>query len=418
MCINQGNEEEKHREIRQMHKIYSNAHCKIALIPELETMKRVFYEDPKVFTFVSIGSLLEAQWMRRIWTLEELIMSSKILFVGSGTHFWWHCISENDLPLFHHDLYRDAARILYSAHLRTSTKEHDHVFALANIFPKVMNEITIDYQQDIQELMTRFYGALAKTDLTILCFRSHDGYKELCQTSSSYDADKNIYKLNYKVPIQEFDLPSWTGVNGEHFLQHHFSTSFKNYTIGGRVMKVICSGITNNHQGIDLSFLESITWEDIPPLPQTEMKEDCDWILALVVRTPGSTDDKFVKCYEACGTEGRLNPCVEEIDIKKLKTLSHFVPVKENLQWISTKSETVFTDIDPTWPTEDFNDFDQYVLLNGIEFKFSGTEDLFSCYPVIKKDEGHYKALGICFVDGDDHFLNDMTYEEQTFEIH
>ena len=64
-----------------------------------------------------------------------------------------------------------------------------------------MNEITIDYNQDIQELMIQFYGALAKRDLTILCFRSHDDYPVICQTpSTGGTTDKNIYEGNYKVP--------------------------------------------------------------------------------------------------------------------------------------------------------------------------------------------------------------------------
>ncbi|KAG2221001.1 hypothetical protein INT45_004620 [Circinella minor] len=38
MCINQSSKEEKLREIRQMHKIYSNAYCAVALVPEVEVV--------------------------------------------------------------------------------------------------------------------------------------------------------------------------------------------------------------------------------------------------------------------------------------------------------------------------------------------------------------------------------------------
>ena len=170
MCIDQDDEEEKYREIRQMHKIYSNAHCKIALVPELYTVTQYYQEYNRLCRSIPGWPLMRAQWMKRVWTLEELVMSSKTLFVGCGTHLWWYCISKREFPIFHQDVNRDAAVILYSAHARTSTKEHDHVFALANIFPEIMKEITIDYNQDLQELMIRFYGALSKTDLSILCF--------------------------------------------------------------------------------------------------------------------------------------------------------------------------------------------------------------------------------------------------------
>ncbi|KAI7846552.1 hypothetical protein BDC45DRAFT_577099 [Circinella umbellata] len=43
--------------------------------------------------------------------------------------------------------------------------EHDYIFALADIIPDVMKESTIDYNQDIEDYMIRFYGALAEKDM-------------------------------------------------------------------------------------------------------------------------------------------------------------------------------------------------------------------------------------------------------------
>ncbi|KAI7851155.1 hypothetical protein BDC45DRAFT_559619, partial [Circinella umbellata] len=65
MCINQNNEEEKHGEIHQMHKIYSHAYCTIALVPELVTRVRKRYPDiSSSLIDMRIGNLLGSQWMK------------------------------------------------------------------------------------------------------------------------------------------------------------------------------------------------------------------------------------------------------------------------------------------------------------------------------------------------------------------
>ena len=58
-----------------------------------------------------------------------------------------------------------------------------------------MKETTIDYNQDIQELMIRFYGALAKIYLIILCFKPQADYRLICETpSTNGTADNAVYK--------------------------------------------------------------------------------------------------------------------------------------------------------------------------------------------------------------------------------
>ena len=42
LCIDQDNMEEKQREIHQMHKIYSNAYCTVALLPEFQTKEYLY----------------------------------------------------------------------------------------------------------------------------------------------------------------------------------------------------------------------------------------------------------------------------------------------------------------------------------------------------------------------------------------
>ncbi|KAG2221005.1 hypothetical protein INT45_004624 [Circinella minor] len=422
MCINQDDEEEKHNEIREMHKIYSNAHCKVALIPDL----KIFSYGPEKSTGgaithnLDLGAFSMTQWMKRMWTLEETVMSSRMLFVGSNIHAWWYCLPAIYFPLFYKQFANSAARILHCAHTRTSTKEHDHVFALANIFPDVMKEITIDYNQDIQELMIQFYGALAKKDLSILCFGPYHLYKSICRTSSS-DGVKgdNIKELEYEVPITKFVLPSWTGVDGEHYYSSNYQTSFKNYTVIGRVMQITCSGMTNDQHEASISTLSSDTLDDIPPLPQQEINEYCEWRLGIRVKVPNSTNEKRLVLCEWCSAETQRDDKGCEHVIQELRNLSYFMPInKKNFEWINIKPWGSNISIHFPRLTEVLQDDTQYVLLIGVQFTDSGSRRSLPSYPIIKKHKNCYKAIGLCSIKGIDYLLNDIPLQEQTFDIY
>ncbi|KAI9268231.1 hypothetical protein BDA99DRAFT_558398 [Phascolomyces articulosus] len=179
LCINQYDQGEKQREIRQMHRIYNNAYC------------------------TTFDTLLSADWFTRSWTLEEALMSKRLLFVGYNIHAWWFSLRKipSISTLFQRPAEQNVCAVLYYAHARESSKEHDRVFSLVNIFPDIMDEITIDYDQPLLDLLIQFYGHLAKKDLSILShqFSMLGGRNE-----------------NYIAPIKSYDLPSWTGVAGEH----------------------------------------------------------------------------------------------------------------------------------------------------------------------------------------------------------
>ncbi|KAI9245232.1 hypothetical protein BDA99DRAFT_593923 [Phascolomyces articulosus] len=71
MCINQDNKEEKQHEIRNMHHIYENAYCTVALVPDFSLEK-----------YLNAG---EQQYFKRLWTLEESIKSERLVFVGGNS---------------------------------------------------------------------------------------------------------------------------------------------------------------------------------------------------------------------------------------------------------------------------------------------------------------------------------------------
>ncbi|KAG2222363.1 hypothetical protein INT45_009836 [Circinella minor] len=343
-----------------------------------------------------------------------------MLFVGSNVHCWWYRTPDIFCPIFYNNTYRDAARILHWAHTRTSTKEHDHVFALANAFPEVMKEITIDYKQDFQKLIIQFYCALARHDLSILCFKNHTQYRKLCKTSSSNSIkEDNANESSYEVPIQKFDLPSWTGVYGEHYEHNGYNTTFKNFTFNGRVMQVTCSGMTNNQHHAEVSALASIGAKDIPPIPQQKTNGRSGWSLITRVRPPGSRSDKCIEIYNARWGVTELNFQAKEEIIEHLRNLSHFIPIqKPNFEWIHESSPLLIKSIYLHELTETLEESASYVLLNGIQFTGFNFKYLHPRYPVVKKDGDYYKLIGMCMIKGADDFMDDITLEEQMFEIH
>ncbi|KAI7851171.1 hypothetical protein BDC45DRAFT_608263 [Circinella umbellata] len=413
MCIDQTNDEEKRDQIRQMHHIYRNAYCTIALVPELTVKYSGFLSNIAHTDYIS---LVEAQWMKRMWTLEEAIMSSKIIFIGEETHCWYHQLPSLWFPIFRKGFFPfDICTILHYAHRRTSSKKHDHVFALANIFPGVMDKIEIDYNQDIQTLMIRFYGLLAKQDICILCFGRSDRYKTMFRTRRSVSTqycDKSNIKVD--IPIQKFNLPSWTGAHGEHKYWAIYKTSFRNYTVNENVLQVTCAGMTNGQREIINLNLDNIIIK-IPPFPQEDRRPF--WRLVIRLQPQGSTNEKLINVWRI---EGLKPDTKDHINImKNLNNLSHFMSIKkENLLW----STTCTTSFSFHGLTEPLGKSARCVLLAGVPFKRRGVIWLnFTYYPILKKNGDYYKAIGMCRVeDRDEHhnFFDGIPLQKQTFKIH
>ncbi|KAI9271680.1 hypothetical protein BDA99DRAFT_410118, partial [Phascolomyces articulosus] len=118
LCINQDNKEEKQREIRNMHHIYENAYCTVAFVPDYSHKEHL--------------SASKQQYFKRLWTLEEIIKSRRLLFVGRDIHTFGGYDEIANLLKSSSEL--NVAQILFHAHQRTSTKEHDRVFALVQLF--------------------------------------------------------------------------------------------------------------------------------------------------------------------------------------------------------------------------------------------------------------------------------------------
>ncbi|KAI9492604.1 hypothetical protein BDB00DRAFT_873182 [Zychaea mexicana] len=68
---------------------------------------------------------------------------------------------------------KDYRRVIFGSHYQqqggmlitfsgnTSSEEHDGIFAFANLFPDIIDDTIINYEQPIQGLMVDSYGQLA-----------------------------------------------------------------------------------------------------------------------------------------------------------------------------------------------------------------------------------------------------------------
>ncbi|KAI9488626.1 hypothetical protein BDB00DRAFT_942147 [Zychaea mexicana] len=368
MCINQGNKEEKLREIRQMHRIYSNAYCTVVLIPELHTKSAKEIHEMGLNDNLYIADLEEfytSEWVKRLWTFEEALLSPKMLFVGRNMHMWSSTVPENDsfLNLLCQEKKRlppsqqqqrgyNVSTVLYHAHLRTSTKEHDRAFALANLFPHIMDGISVSYDQPVLDLMVEFYGHLAMMDLSILCFnKCTDSYKERGIENMSQISCDTTVEEHHDIPIKQHDLPSWTGINGEHLRidlgpdapADHLQTTFSNYNITGRFMNITCMGLTsiNDNKSDTHSDEFTLCHDDLLTMPDSRDYSvnkviTQNFELAISVRLPGQSEDRIVG-LRVTFTSNEAN--IIKQGSEYLRLLSHFVPInKKKLLWHPIRS--------------------------------------------------------------------------------
>ncbi|KAI9250173.1 hypothetical protein BDA99DRAFT_608473 [Phascolomyces articulosus] len=416
LCINQDNDEEKKRELRKMYRIYENAYCTVALVPD-------------VYNVFFLNTMIH-EYFKRLWTLEEALKSKRLLFVGKDRHQWGentesyreiHCLIKSSSEI-------NVSQILYHAHQRRNTKEHDRVFALIHLFPEFINtggnddeqkslkkwifrlfccftkkeriskKIKIDYNQPLEDLMIKFYGLLAKKDIRILLFGYNPGYKS------------TIKKYKF--------LPSWTGVNGMHTYDNS-TISFQNYDVVGKTMHVASTYTTNNQFIGEGTF--TLREEDLPPSPD-DIDDDNnrdEYCLCILVQLPESSETKRIKFDRSYDYLFVQEKGFDEISTK-LQQLSRFMEIKkENLCWCHRfgneyrmATEVYFHDLtdgldDPTA---------QYVILSEISFESDNNRRY---YPVIKKLQGEefYKAIGCCKTDSEKDFFSDCNLSKETFLI-
>ncbi|KAI9262354.1 hypothetical protein BDA99DRAFT_510966 [Phascolomyces articulosus] len=219
-CIDQSNEKIKYQEIKQMHRIYGNACYTVAFVPEVHVsdpnafdMLNPVYGDTQV-AVEALGDMSQKSlWWKRSWTLEETMVSKRLLLIGTNTYNFYTCdtpVTRYEFPTWMLDFVNrkqggeeggSVNQALNQAHFRTSSKEHDKIFSLMNIFHDMFGGIEINYKMDIKDIFNTFYRTITTNDLSILCFGSNFFLSGL-----EYRANK----------MRSHHLPSWTGVSGRH----------------------------------------------------------------------------------------------------------------------------------------------------------------------------------------------------------
>ncbi|KAI9243922.1 hypothetical protein BDA99DRAFT_529736 [Phascolomyces articulosus] len=262
LCILQSDHHDKQHEIRQMHQIYGNSLFTLVMIPEMHymnggenTRSPPMYREIQTKNAIQrcIQEIATSKWSTRAWTFEEAVLSKRLLFAGRNVHIWsdtlvsttnpWHVIphtrrrslvkkkekdmySSNDsMKTMLGNIYDEshlrfiqnlcsitsdsisASSALWHIHRGESTQNHDKIFALANIFPRLMDEMKMDfgYDQPLLPLMSQFYNNLIQHDLSVLCFG-----KAATSMDTYYGMDRRIDSIG---------ITSWTGVSGSHMLQ-------------------------------------------------------------------------------------------------------------------------------------------------------------------------------------------------------
>ncbi|KAI8137935.1 hypothetical protein BJV82DRAFT_717783 [Fennellomyces sp. T-0311] len=387
-CIDQDNPDEKRREIKQMHKIYSNAQCTVALIPEFRITKG------NSSNLANVEAIATSEWSKRIWTLEEAIMSKRLLFIGRDVHLWSYVHDRNhgDKVTYSHtighafiyDLCTKPANmsvstVLWHARRRTSSKLHDRVFALANLLPGVTADLAFDYNQPLLDAMLHFFGLIAPHDLSILCF----GIPFL----------ENHEDIHLQLQ-EDALLPTWTGSSYSHATRllpdrHNFDASAINCKVDGPLLQLTCNCI---HVSIEQRSYELSKFSGgydettgTTQLPHTSPHDRT----SLVFITESS---KPYTGLPACS-----------VGLKR----THFLPFaqdKTTNAWVNTTSNpdnilsAVLSLTDASCK--------KCIILSELAFRYHPTSGAGSItvIPVVKCDgNGYYYCVGTCIID-DDYF--------------
>ncbi|KAG2220651.1 hypothetical protein INT45_014081 [Circinella minor] len=501
MCINPNNLEEKDNETRNIYRIYNNAYYTLALVPEFcikkekvlnirDTMpieaddnQLLHKKMAKLFYQTANEEISNSQWIKQLWTLVETINSKKILFIGQNAHLLIGDDVNSNNKKIHLDgyigkllklsVYKEKysiPNILRHLNMRTTTNDYDQVYALANLFPKIIKKSAIDSHKPCEDLMVQLYGLLAKKDVSIMLLKDYNttaNYK--CKTkttgsSSSLSSSSRTTNENKtttsgsritistsatttttteaacRAPVQKYNMPSWCGnlSNGEHLNDTIKTTLFKNYTIIGRSLKVTCTGVISTKKYI-VQGLFTLVYNDLPPTLPEYYTNRQHAHLGISIKLPSQdiTKNLVLKNFSLPIVDwnksiDNKNKVFNRIT-KYLRFLSNFMEIrKENLFWYVPKANQKYATINGLFLTE--NDIaiakHQHVILTGISFE--SNDNIY--YPIIRKKERvgnssnsssssndnnyYYEVVGrIKMYNPGGYFLSGYPLPEQTYTI-
>ncbi|KAI7852033.1 hypothetical protein BDC45DRAFT_514170 [Circinella umbellata] len=263
-----------------------------------------------------------------------------------------------------------ASSALWHIHRGESTQDHDKIFALANIFPRLMDDMKdFSYNQPLLPLMIRFYDNLIRHDLSVLCFGKE-----------AADGDVMYYYGPMDQGIKKVITPSWTGVIGSHMIQ---TPTYPTPPTSSFARYYITDGYLNVHSK-----------------PLKVSIEPLD-------RCPNPSSPYSYDILHSCPGDTSFDPIALMDNASYLQIVSYgLIPT----HWLQRRSETLVHPISTTnmsnngscdnnitaWfsLTTEVN-LQKCIILMDVEFDM-GMEG-FKVYPVITKNGKYYNSIGIVF---------------------
>ncbi|KAI9484512.1 hypothetical protein BDB00DRAFT_878767 [Zychaea mexicana] len=435
-CIDQSDHDQRKQEIQRMHKIYKNAYCTLVLLPEFQVQPCIPWHGGSKHVS-NMNTILDFEWCKRAWTLEEAYMASRLVFVGRNVHMWSPTKDERAMQLptpsdkFLYNICTtqaiqwNASSVLWHARRRTSSKAHDRVFALANMFPDIIHRVDFSYKQPLDEAMVQFYGTLAQHDLSILCFGSP------LTVSKQRPKDNHITAGMIVRQKEEDRLPTWTGIRGMHIIQsvsdHGFMTTkfeaARRTTVSGRQLCISCQSIsirlsplTTNSKPSSYEFQGPTWWNRNGLEFDHELPTS---VSPAVVVTSGANDYKRAMMFISDGVDDQLKMYAEEYALDA----THWLPMTTSKDGLWTNAlpdddkkkadggtkatnhycagclSLIISHHTPIEQQQEQHIFTEYAILS--EIAFSTLNDEVKAMPVVgrRKADGIYEAIGLCFLD-------------------
>ena len=436
ICIDSNDDDKTRLELfKNIHRIYAHANYTVALVPEIKVhrSKDFIHRGSKNNEWCTkarskaLKDLRRSLWFKRIWNLAEVMLSQSILVVGHDINFWQQSQqlingTTNIIPAdmlygflldFPARLRRlqhqnsattnsGANQVFHQAYFRSSTSQHDTLFALLNIFypviPGVQSMLSnVNYTtKNLQHAFQNLYRSIAGVDLSILFFGTHNptiyGPIQGCGNTM-----RDYYKL-----------PSWTGISGWHLAGNVVTTTLSevsNFVDDNMYLHIPANKahriypIPYKHNGNSRKF-EGLFFKSQRDIIQeyskclNKMNNQKDPVKFVV-------DDFLIKKYhfELLVRFG----CVTTHYLKDTQKNHHFAPgVLSLTDDISDSDEcfvlSVFLD-NQSCLTEFVNTGLIYSLFPVVEIAIDiGPHACF--HPVIKKNitTGKYKAIGIYYI--------------------
>lgn len=204
IAINQANEHEKNSQVQKMHEVYRSARLTIAWLGPVYSVQltcgHIADANPNLSTSIReiSGPLLERlPYWKRVWVVQEAVLSQRVIFQYGATGLSGHEIRESWQPWFETSSLQGPLEVLWfrdrPLRRRVLTfrawaqalcprlqcqDPRDKVFGFYYLFPEeLIDRISIDYGRSVAEVYTEVTWHFINHDQALQCINLGDGWK-------------------------------------------------------------------------------------------------------------------------------------------------------------------------------------------------------------------------------------------------